>query len=73
MKYFILIGVLLGAVAGFGYWYYIGCYSGVCPITSNWPVSSTYGAVMGGLLGSISGDFIKGKKSEEAENPVAEK
>lgn len=44
------IGILLGAVAGYLYWYYIGCTSGSCAITSS-PVNSTlYGALMGGLL-----------------------
>jgi phage shock protein E len=45
-----LIGVALGAVGGYLYYYYIGCVSGSCAITSN-PVNSTlYGSVMGGLL-----------------------
>jgi phage shock protein E len=45
-----LIGVLLGAVAGYMYYSYIGCASGTCAITSK-PLNSTlYGALMGGLL-----------------------
>ncbi|MBK6611195.1 MAG: hypothetical protein IPI59_00495 [Sphingobacteriales bacterium] len=48
-----IIGLLLGATAGYFYWQFIGCSSGTCAITSN-PVNSTlYGAVMGGLLFSI--------------------
>jgi len=44
------LGIALGAVAGFLYWYYIGCNSGSCAITSS-PVNSTlYGGLMGGLL-----------------------
>lgn len=44
------IGILLGAVGGYLYWYYIGCTGGSCAITSS-PVNSTlYGALMGGLL-----------------------
>jgi hypothetical protein len=44
------IGITLGAVAGYLYWFYIGCNSGSCAITSS-PVNSTlYGAMMGGLL-----------------------
>lgn len=50
---FIIAGVLIGAVAGFLYYYFIGCQSGSCAITSR-PVNSTvYGAVMGGLLMSF--------------------
>lgn len=42
-------GLVTGAVFGYGYWYYVGCMSGSCPITSS-PVNSTaYGAVLGVL------------------------
>ncbi|WP_013666846.1 MULTISPECIES: DUF6132 family protein [Sphingobacteriaceae] len=45
-----LIGMTIGAVAGYLYWKFIGCNTGSCAITSN-PVNSTlYGAVMGGFL-----------------------
>jgi hypothetical protein len=45
-----IVAVLLGAGAGFLYWYFIGCNSGSCAITSS-PVNSTlYGAVFGALL-----------------------
>lgn len=44
------IGIALGAIGGFLYWYYIGCNSGSCAITSS-PINSTlYGGMMGGLL-----------------------
>jgi len=50
MYYLIMIGIVLGAAAGFAYYYFIGCSSGSCPITSR-PVNSTlYGALIGGLL-----------------------
>lgn len=48
-----VIGVLIGAVAGYIYWQQIGCSSGTCKITSKWHNSTAYGAVMGGLLFSI--------------------
>lgn len=39
--------LLLGAIGGYAYYYFIGCVSGTCPITSN-PWSSTgYGMLMG--------------------------
>lgn len=45
-----LIGVLIGAVAGYLYYHFVGCASGTCMITSK-PVNSTlYGALMGALL-----------------------
>lgn len=53
-----LIGIVLGALAGYLYWYYVGCNSGSCAITSS-PVNSTlYGALMGFLL---NGSFRKEK------------
>lgn len=45
-----IIGVVIGAVAGYLYFHFVGCNSGTCAITSK-PVNSTfYGALMGGLL-----------------------
>ena len=45
-----LLGVVLGSVAGYAYYYFVGCKSGTCAITSS-PVNSTvYGAVRGALL-----------------------
>ena len=50
------IGIAIGALAGYGYYFYMGCASGTCAITSK-PLNSTlYGAVMGGLLFNM---FVK--------------
>jgi len=54
-----LVGVAIGAVAGWCYWYYVGCASGTCPITSKPLNSGLYGAMMGGLLFSM---FKKDRK-----------
>lgn len=55
-----LIGVVLGAFAGYAYYYFVGCASGTCAITSK-PINSTlYGSLMGGLLFNL---FVKKKKS----------
>jgi hypothetical protein len=44
------LGIVIGAVGGYLYWYYVGCMSGTCAITSS-PVNSTlYGGLMGGLI-----------------------
>jgi hypothetical protein len=45
-----LVGIVLGAIAGFLYWNYVGCSSGHCLIQSVWYNSTAYGAAMGGLL-----------------------
>lgn len=44
-----LIGMVVGAAGGYAYYYFVGCNSGSCAITSN-PLNSTvYGVLMGGL------------------------
>ena len=43
------IGAILGAIAGFLYWNYIGCLDGSCAITSNPYKSTAYFAMMGAL------------------------
>jgi hypothetical protein len=53
------IGVVVGAIAGYLYYFYVGCASGTCVITSK-PLNSTlYGAAMGGLVFNM---FIKSPK-----------
>lgn len=48
-----IIGVMIGAIGGYVYYYFVGCSSGSCAITSK-PLNSTlYGGLMGGLLLSI--------------------
>jgi hypothetical protein len=45
-----ILGIIVGAIGGYLYYYFIGCSSGSCAITSR-PMNSTlYGALMGGLL-----------------------
>jgi len=56
-----LIGIVIGAIAGYFYWKYVGCSSGSCAITSKPFNSSSYGAVMGGLLFSIFQDNTKNR------------
>jgi hypothetical protein len=53
------IGIAIGAIAGYLYYFYIGCVSGTCAITSK-PLNSTlYGALMGGLVFNM---FVKSHK-----------
>lgn len=44
------LGILLGAIAGFAYYFFIGCNSGSCPISSNPLISTGYGALLGLIL-----------------------
>lgn len=56
-----IIGVVAGIIGGYLYWYFIGCSSGICPLTSSPIKSSIFGAVMGGLFFSPN----KNKKKVE--------
>lgn len=57
-----IIGIAVGAISGFLYWKFVGCYTGSCAITSS-PINSTiYGSILGGLTFSM---FEKKKKTEQ--------
>lgn len=63
-----VIGIAAGAIGGYLYYYFIGCVSGTCPITSH-PLNSTlYGALMGGLFFNL---FKKENKTSN-KNKVTE-
>ncbi len=49
----LILGVIIGGIAGFLYWNFIGCNTGTCAITSKPLNSSIYGSVMGGLVFSL--------------------
>jgi hypothetical protein len=57
-----LLGLLLGAFAGWPYWYFIGCSSGSCYITSKSLNSTLYGGMMGALLFNL---FRRDHKNEQ--------
>lgn len=44
------VAAILGGVAGYAYYYYIGCVSGTCAITSNPYISTGYGMLIATLL-----------------------
>ncbi|MBU2444615.1 MAG: hypothetical protein KJ666_03445 [Bacteroidetes bacterium] len=50
-KFRISFAIIAGSAIGFAYYYFIGCYSGTCPITSTWYISTIYGGVAGLLIG----------------------
>ena len=56
----LIIGLLIGAVGGYLYYYYVGCASGTCAIQSDPYKMTAYGMMMGGIL------FFDTKKKTEA-------
>jgi len=50
----VLIGILLGIVAGFIYWYCIGCYMGLYPLSAEWWVDMSIGGLLGGFIATLT-------------------
>lgn len=48
-----ILGAILGAVAGYLYWRFVGCSSGGCAITSSPFMSTLWGLLMGGTFFNI--------------------
>ncbi|HAH25157.1 MAG TPA: hypothetical protein DCL77_15600 [Prolixibacteraceae bacterium] len=46
----IFLGILIGGLAGYLYYHFVGCASGTCPITSSPYVSTLWGSMMGLLF-----------------------
>lgn len=60
-----IIGIVIGGLGGYAYYYFIGCASGTCSITSNPWLSVAWGMAVGYLLFDM---FNKGKKQEQPED-----
>lgn len=59
-----IIGALLGAVAGFFYWKYVGCTNGTCYIQSNPYRMTLWATMMGAALGNLVQPLIQNKKQQ---------
>ena len=46
----VILGVVLGAGIGYGWYRLVGCSTGACQITSNPWISTIWGAMMGILM-----------------------
>lgn len=62
-----LIGVMVGAMGGYAYYYFIGCSSGSCPLTSNPYISVTFGAIIGYLFLDMFKKTEKKEKTDETD------
>jgi gas vesicle protein len=49
----IMIGVVVGGALGFANYRFIGCKTGTCPLSANPWISTLYGMLVGGIVGSI--------------------
>jgi hypothetical protein len=59
-----LLGLALGLVGGYIYYYFVGCQSGTCAITSS-PVNST---IYGGFIGSVLLNIFEKDNTKKKEN-----
>lgn len=62
-----ILGIIVGAVLGYLYYYLVGCSTGTCPITSNPMRMTLYGALLGGLFFDI---FRKDTKNKKEQNEI---
>ncbi|MBT5956497.1 MAG: hypothetical protein HOG97_07030 [Candidatus Marinimicrobia bacterium] len=58
----VLLATLIGSVLGYAYYYYIGCNSGTCAITSK-PWNSTFYGVFMGFVWHFPEILMKHKNS----------
>jgi hypothetical protein len=49
----ILVGVAVGGLLGFANYRFIGCRTGACPLSGNPWISTLYGMLIGGMIGSV--------------------
>lgn len=60
--------VSAGLIGGYLYYYYIGCMSGSCPITSNPYISTIYGGIIGLIFAFPNKKRVKKNEIEESNN-----
>lgn len=46
----IIIAVLLGCIIGNFYWYFIGCFWGTYPLSSEWWFNTLGGGILSGFI-----------------------
>lgn len=59
-----ILFTLLGGLAGYLYWKFVGCTTGSCPIKSHWYSMVPYGMLLGWLIGDLILSFKKVKPKE---------
>ncbi|MDR3667286.1 MAG: DUF6132 family protein [Ignavibacteriaceae bacterium] len=61
-----IASVAAGALLGFGYYYFVGCRTGTCPISGNPYISTLYGAMAGLIM--VFPSKKKREKADESNN-----
>jgi len=51
----LIVGIALGAAAGYAYYRFVGCSTGTCPLTRNPFISTLYGALIGAIASGAFG------------------
>lgn len=51
MRWQLAAAIVIGAIVGYAYYYFIGCQGGTCAITSNPYNSTLYGVLFGFVIG----------------------
>ena len=65
MKLKIIIGMLVGGALGFAAYWFIGCTTGACPLTSNPWVSTFLGLALGAMFTSKPNSTEQNSKPKE--------
>jgi hypothetical protein len=63
----LLVSTIIGISGGYAYYYFIGCSSGTCAITSNPINSMVWGGLMGLAFGWPSEKPVKKEEQRRAE------
>ena len=64
-----IIGLIVGAIGGYLYYYFVGCASGTCPISSKPWNMTAYGAVMG----LLAFDLFKREPKKDREQKLEDR
>ncbi len=62
-----IFSIVIGGLAGWLYWRYVGCLGNSCPILSNPWLSTGYGVLIGYLVGGLVKPKVKTENTSETE------
>lgn len=57
-----VLGIALGVLVGYLYWFYVGCLDGTCPINASPMLNILRGGILGGLLFSFFNSLLLQRK-----------